>query len=250
MLCGMPMRTSYTHFKYYPELVEALIRHCDGRAPADTTIVRPGWPAFIPVGDQNQHFENLRYLRRFLKKGRPGRPGTQHVDACIGGPPPFDAPDAWPRPKLELWAWEIVREFIYGFGYKIAARPGSLHNSRHLSLFIYAYLHCGETSPHLQMGFAPFHRRTKDNSDSLAWGVVQANLAAHFNGGRPVKGGGPAHLRVIGRGVARIGQKYGLGIATASGRKHQPPDRVKGLMTRISLLQDRGVEKDREIADL
>ena len=48
----MPMLNSHTRFEYHRELNEALIRHCDERAPADTTIVRPGWPAFIPVGDQ------------------------------------------------------------------------------------------------------------------------------------------------------------------------------------------------------
>ena len=165
---------------------------------------------------------------------RRGPKAREVVDVLFAGPPPWDAADAWAIERVEDWgkvslAW--LRDEI---------APGCPVAE--------AAIHTDERSPHLHAVIVPVAEYTRDGP-RLGWSRVQRAAAQRISDG-PVKTPG-AQMRAIQDSYhAGVGQAFGLGRGKrGSSRRHEDPDRVKGLEDRVRDAEARRVEAERSAAE-
>ncbi len=161
-------------------------------------------------------------LAEALAVKRPGRRGLSSVEVFASGPPPFEAPDAWPAERVMAWARRCA-EWLAG-----AIGPDAV--LRNLEL------HVDERSPHLHGDFVPLVRDERGLKRS--WEAVAARMI-----GRP-SAKGPAVMRAIqDQYFEHVSQPFGLARGEiGSRRRHEPPDRERGLRERVQDAEARTLE--------
>ena len=157
----------------------------------------------------------------------------------FAGPPPFEAPDRWPKEKVLDWAEKSAAWaeafFKSGSGDAVIAT---------------ASLHLDETSPHLHVLAAPLVRDSK--GAKFAWKQIRRKAASAVAGERVTNW--HRHGEIIQDAYhAKVGSQFGLGRGErGSKRRHAEPDRVAGLQTRVRgterLARERVAAAERETA--
>ena len=144
------------------------------------------------------------------------------MEVFASGPPPFDAPDAWPAERVMAWARRV------GAWLDDAIGPDAV--IRNLEL------HLDERSPHLHGDVVPLVRDERGLKRSRE--AVAARMIGHPSAK------GPAVMRAIqGRYYENVSQPFGLGRGEiGSKRRHEPPDRDKGLRERVQDAEARTIE--------
>ena len=146
----------------------------------------------------------------------------------LGGPPPFEAEDAWPKERVTRWAEDCQRWV------KKAIGPDAVIES--------ATLHVDERSPHIHVSVVPAVRDGKGLK--LSAKVCQRRMA-----GLPDKGPeiGPRVLSMVQASFhAAVSSGYGLARMRKDGpRKAEPIDREKGLRERLVDTQRLLLESER-----
>ena len=146
----------------------------------------------------------------------------------MSGPPPWDAPDAWPLDRVKDWGNDAVTWL------RSVLPPDTPLETAHL--------HTDETSPHLHGAFPPALADAKGVT-ALSWKRVNAYMAAQA-AVHPVKPG-PAEMRALQQSYfENVGRKYGLGRGKVGARiEYAPLDRTEGLKRRTAGAEARAVEE-------
>lgn len=153
---------------------------------------------------------------------RPGRPGLSSVEIFASGPPPFEAPDAWAAARVMAWARRCGEWLVDAIGPDAVLRNLELH--------------VDERSPHLHGDIVPLVRDQRGLKRS--WEAVAAKMIGHPSAK------GPAVMQAIqDRYYENVSQPFGLGRGEiGSRRRHEPPDRDKGLRERVQDAEARTIE--------
>ena len=128
----------------------ALLAHVDGRnRPKPREGFPPGAEKVAPIMPEGEDPAELAaravatYQRLHPPKSN-GRPPLPAVEFLLGGPPPWDSPDAWSLDQVHAWAYAAVAWARRVLG------PASI---------IYAaYIHYDERSPHVHILASPLVR--------------------------------------------------------------------------------------------
>lgn len=148
---------------------------------------------------------------------RAGQKASRRMLLMLGGPPPFEAEDAWPKERVKKWAEDCQRWV------KKAIGPDAVVES--------STLHVDERSPHIHITVVPAVRDAK--GPKLSAKVVQRRMAGLPDKGREV---GPRVLAMVQDSFHRlVSSRYGLARMRKDGpRKAEPIDRDKGLRERLA----------------
>ena len=210
----------------------ALQKHLEGREEARPreAIERRGVERSIDLGAEPERARlvvgEALAARAATRKG--GRPPLQCIDVLMSGPPPWDAPDAWPLDRVKDWGNDAVTWL------RSVLPPDTPLETAHL--------HTDETSPHLHGAFPPALADAKGVT-ALSWKRVNAYMAAQA-AVHPVKPG-PAEMRALQQSYfENVGRKYGLGRGKVGARiEYAPLDRTEGLKRRTAGAEARAVEE-------
>lgn len=193
------------------QLPAALLAHHDGRTRPAEARGRPE----LKVKPAVVLLDNLVAAREAIKaakaiKGR-GRPATiLYVEMMFAGPPPFDAPEAWPKERIGQWLQASISWVCK------CAGPNAV--------VVAAYYHTDERSPHLHLLLVPINDKGR-----LSWKTVERGFAAD-----PKAVGKQIMSSLQDRYHEEVGRRFGLARGeVGSRRKHEPIDRRKGLVDRI-----------------
>ena len=199
-----------------------LAKHIEGETRPDEAVARAEYDGRATVRIAGDPDLAKSRLAEALAIKRPGRPGLSSVEVFASGPPPFEAPDAWPAERVMAWARRC--------GEWIGDAIGPDAVLRNLEL------HVDERSPHLQGDFVPLVRDERGLKRS--WEAVAARMIGHPSAK------GPAVMRAIqDQYFEHVSQPFGLGRGeVGSKRRHEPPDRDKGLRERVQDAETRTIE--------
>ena len=225
-------KAGFLHLKGRAKLPAGLQKHLEGREEARPreAIERRGVERSIDLGAEPERARlvvgEALAARAATRKG--GRPPLQCIDVLMSGPPPWDAPDAWPLDRVKDWGNDAVTWL------RSVLPPDTPLETAHL--------HTDETSPHLHGAFPPALADAKGVT-ALSWKRVNAYMAAQA-AVHPVKPG-PAEMRALQQSYfENVGRKYGLGRGKVGARiEYAPLDRTEGLKRRTAGAEARAVEE-------
>ena len=174
-----------------------------------------------------------RVMREELQKPRRGQAPCKSVELMCAGPPPWDAPEAWPLERVLEWA-RATLEFV-----RLA-----LPDARIAA----ASLHLDERSPHLHITVAPMARDAKGRLRLGACAVRRALAAMAPRREARLKGSYRDELsRAAAAYAHHVGTRFGLEAGqVASTAQHVPVDPVKGAELRALDNERRAEEAQRE----
>lgn len=201
--------------------------HIRGEIRPDEAVERPEFGRAVDRlgGDREAA---LRALDEYDGQPRSaGRPANEGFELLISGPPRFDAPDAWPTEKVARWgaaSFEWVDRAV-----RKAGAAGVVSD---------AVMHLDESAPHIHVGGVPVvwdhaKERVKLSKAEVEHALVGRRIKNYRERGRALQD----------RFFEDVGRHFGLerGVR-GSGRRHEAPDRTKGLTTRVEESQARAVE--------
>ena len=225
-------KAGFLHLKGRAKLPAGLQKHLEGREEARPreAIERRGVERSIDLGAEPERARlvvgEALAARAATRNG--GRPPLQCIDVLMSGPPPWDAPDAWPLDRVKDWGNDAVTWL------RSVLPPDTPLETAHL--------HTDETSPHLHGAFPPALADAKGVT-ALSWKRVNAYMAAQA-AVHPVKPG-PAEMRALQQSYfENVGRKYGLGRGKVGARiEYAPLDRTEGLKRRTAGAEARAVEE-------
>ena len=215
-------RTGVFRIKGRKTMPRPLAKHLEGETRPPEAVGRAefGGRASIRIAGDPDVAD--RRLAEALAIKRPGRPGLSSVEVFGSGPPPFDAPDRWPAERVMAWARRFATWLDDAIGPDAVIRNLDMH--------------LDERSPHLHGDVVPLVR--DDLGLKRSWEAVAASMA----GDKSAKG--PAVMRAIqDRYYENVSKPSSLGRGKiGSKRRHEPPDRVKGLRERVQDAEARAVD--------
>ena len=232
------MSSLVVRFQTRAEVGGALLGHVVGWTRPDTAEPRPGLPAVQNLVDHGWWERALaqraaattvpqcpalaagrRALADAIMPARGRRPAPV-IDLLLAGPPPIDAPEAWPAERVRAWADAALGAVREGLGPR--------------SAIFAAALHLDERSPHIHIQAVPI-----DTHGRLGWSHVRgewAGLEATPAGTRRSKAeAATAASRILDRVHAVAGAPFGLERGEAGrGRRHRAVDRLQGVRDRAN----------------
>ena len=215
-------RTGVFRVAGHKSMPSPLAKHIEGETRPDEAVARVeyGGRASIRIAGDRELADSR--LAEALTIKRPGRPGLSSVEVFGSGPPPFDAADAWPAERVMAWAHRFAGWLDDAIGPDAVIRRLELH--------------VDERSPHLHGDVVPLVRDERGLKRS--W----EGVAARMIGVPSAKG--PAVMRAIQDShYENVSQPFGLGRGeVGSKRRHEPPDRDKGLRERVQDAETRTIE--------
>ncbi len=206
-------RTGVFRVERHKSMPRPLAKHIEGETRPEEAVGRAeyGGRASMRIAGDPELADSR--LAEALAIKRPGRPGLGNVEFFASGPPPFEAPDAWAAERVVAWARRFATWLDDAIGPDAVIRRLELH--------------LDERSPHLHGDFVPLVRDAHGLKRS--WEAVAARMVGHPSAK------GPAVMRAIqDRYYENVSQPFGLGRGEiGSRRRHEPPDRDRGLRERV-----------------
>ena len=206
-------RTGLFRVKGRKAMPRPLAKHIKGETRPQEAVGRAeyGGRASIRIAGDPELAD--KRLAEALAIKRPGRPGLGNVEFFASGPPPFEASDAWPAERVIAWARRFAAWLDDAIGPDAVIRGLELH--------------LDERAPHLHGDFVPLVRDERGMKRN--WEAVAARMIGHSSAK------GPAVMRAIqDRYYENVSRPFGLGRGEiGSKRRHEPPDRDKGLRERV-----------------
>ena len=199
-----------------------LARHLEGETRPQEAVGRAEYEGRATIRIAGDPDLAKSRLAEALAIKRPGRPGLSSVEVFASGPPPFEAVDAWSPARVMDWGRR------YGEWLDDAIGPDAV--VRNLDM------HLDERSPHLQGDVVPLVR--DDLGLKRSWEGVAARMSGHPSAK------GPAVMSAIqDRYYEEVSKPFGLGRGEiGSRRRHEPPDRDRGLRERVQDAEARTIE--------
>jgi hypothetical protein len=203
--------------------------HNDGRTRPREALGRAEYQDRSVIRLRDQEQGNTR-ANDLLKEAdaipRAGRKGARRMFVLIGGPPAFEASDAWKKERVQEWA-----ETAVAFVEKTIGKDAVLES---------ANLHVDERSPHIHLTVIPGAR--DDKGRKLSAKVVQRRMAGLGDTGREH---GSVVMRTLqDRFYAGVSKPFDLGRKRPGAKlSREEPDRAKGLTDRLA-------DTQRQVEDL
>lgn len=235
------------------------MEHADGRRPPERTghwIEREGWPCAEVVrcvGQQRIDDGRAALAAARKKKKGAGRPGVEHVDVLLTGPPRFTDPVAWTIEQIRDWADAGVRAVA-----ELAAPPPSRkkwfrgRDPLDRMTILYAHVHYWEGAPHLHLAFVPVTGPPPPPEPGKlapppprSWTKVQSWMAER-GAGREIESR-RAQMAEIQTALWReAGEPYGLERGKPSDAQHEAPDHGIQMADRVRTAERRTAEAEAE----
>ena len=176
---------------------------------------------------------------RAKKSKQGGRPAHACVMFVCGGPPPFEAADAWPKERVVAWA-EATHAWI-----RKTVGPEAVIAA--------ASLHADERSPHIHAAVVPIIRPEIGGDKRMSWSAVRT-VAAYKASGEMTRDSRKQMAALQDDYHRDVGAKFGLGRGEKGAVKYRhEPKRAEGLKARIRdterLAQERIAAAEREAAE-
>ena len=215
-------RTGVFRVERHKSMPRPLAKHIEGKTRPSEAVGRAEYAgrASIRIAGDPELADSR--LAEALAIKRPGRPGLGNVEFFASGPPPFEASDAWPAERVTAWA--------RGFAAWLDDAIGPDAVIRRLEL------HVDERAPHLHGDFVPLVRDGRGLKRS--WEAVAARMIDNPSAK------GPAVMRAIQDCYyEKVSLPFGLARGEiGSKRRHEPPDRDRGLRERVQDAEARTTE--------
>lgn len=223
---------------YRSPVESGVARHAAGIVRPENSLQRPGLPKTESLLDEPRKRAMRRAsleFQRELSTPRRGAKPMQTLELLLGGPPAFEAPDAWSIERIREWAREsldYVRRLLPDCPIAVAE------------------LHLDENSPHIHIVLVPMVR---DASGKLRLGVkaVRKALAQPTipTSKKRIKG---QHRDELSRCAAaywyHVNRAYGIEAPVrGSSATHVPVDPVEGLQRRSTNLQNQIQQHERVV---
>ena len=224
-------RCSVLDVKLIKRSAPKLEAHNIGETRPDQAVTRDEW-YHHPVIEASDREKSAVKVDAILKAcdaiPRSGQRASRRMMLLLGGPPPFEAEDAWPKDKVLKWSNDCSKWVKNSVGKEAVIESLTLH--------------LDERSPHIHVTVVPVVNDTK--GPKLSAKVVQRRMAGLPDKGREI---GPYVLGMIqSRFHAAVGSRYGLQrMRPGSKRKAEPVDRDKGLRERLADTQRLLLETER-----
>ena len=224
-------RCSVLDVKLVKRSAPKLQAHSIGETRPDEAMGREEWlrhPVIQAVNLERSAVEVDAILKACDAIPRSGQRASRRMMLLLGGPPPFEAEDAWPQDKVLKWGNDCSRWV------KKAVGKDSVIES--------LTLHLDERSPHLHVTVIPVVHDAK--GPKLSAKTVQRRRAGLPDKGREI---GPQVLGMVqSRFHAAVGARYGLQrMRPGPKRPAEPIDREKGLRERLEDTQRLLAESER-----
>ena len=210
------------------QLGGSLAKHIDGRSRPEEAAPRDGLPAVEVLAEDWPGAKRALAEARAVR--RPGVKPQPAVEVLFAGPPPFESDEAWPRDKVDAWAKATVDWLRDGIGPDAKIAVAALHND--------------EASPHVHVMLVPATRDVDGRHAGklrVSWAHVERGLTDDPEAverrceGLPPRKRASLVMSSIQDGLHReVSARFGLERGeVGSARKHQPIDRVRGVVGRV-----------------
>ena len=197
--------------------------HIRGEIRPDEAVERPEFGRAVERLGGDRETALVALDQYYWQRRTAGRPPNEGFELLVSGPPRFDAPNAWPAEKVDRWA-AATFEWVDRSLRKASA--GVVSD---------AALHLDESAPHIHFGGVPAvwdhaKERVRLSKAEVEHALVGRRIKAHRARGRALQD----------KYYEDVGRHFGLARGVrGSGRRHEAPDRAKGLTTRVQESQDR-----------
>ena len=165
---------------------------------------------------------------------RAGSPGAAGRPGVVAGPPPYESEDRWSENKVTDWSRASTEWFVRRF----EGAGGVVHS---------VTLHTDERSPHLHVVGVPVV--AGEDAPRFSWSVVRRKMA-EAAAGKPVSDHRQQMSVLQDDYYHEVGAKFRLGRGVKGSKKrHQDPDRRRGLEERVRDAEARAREAEAQATE-